>query len=151
MNFEDFELATLAYLKQTTNPLVRISALHAQACAKAKDAAPSIEEYTDFLRDHTEIKVMDPLAMAQDDKTAHDILMAGFKTNLCAIHTSRVPSSREMAAAMLEQLDAMTHALTLALKEARAIGDEIKGRQIYNTLERTAKMKEKVAAFTKAH
>lgn len=150
MNFEDIEKTSIAYLTQSANPLVRISVLHAHISSKYKDKSPSAQEYTDFLTNHSEIKVMDPLSTIQNENTAEALSEAGFTTTPCAILDSRVPSSQNLAAAMLDQLDSMTNALSRALQEARSDDDTEKAHGIYETLVRTSKMKEKIVAFTKA-
>jgi hypothetical protein len=148
MNFEEIEIATLAYLKQTDNPLVRISTLHTNVNSKSKNHSLSLKEFTDFIAKHSEIKVMDPLAMTQDDKTAAGFEAAGFTTKPCAILASRLPSALDLSTAMLEQLESMTNALSRALEEARSTGETEKAHQIYETLERTSKLKEKIIEFT---
>lgn len=150
MNFEEIEQASINYLKQTSNPLVRITVLHAHVSKKSKEQSLTIQEYMDFLSNHFEIKVMDPLAMIQNKDTVEAFQSAGFTTSPCAILASRVPNSQHLAAAMLDQLQSMTNALSGALQEAHSNGDTAKARQIYETLERTSKIKEKIIAFTKA-
>lgn len=150
MNFEEIEIAAFAYLKQTDNPLVRISILHTNVSSKSKDHSLSLQEFTDFLTEHSEIKVMDPLAMTQDAKTTQGFESAGFTTSPCAILASRVPSAQDLSAAMLDQLESMTNALSRALEESRSTGDTAKAHQIYETLERSSKLKEKIIEFTRA-
>ena len=151
MNFEEIETAALAYLKQTENPLVRISVLHSNVSSKSKDHSLSLQEFTDFLSKHYEIKVMNPLAMTQDEKMAEGFEAAGFTTSPCAILASRVPSAQDLSAAMLDQLESMTSALSRALEESRSTGDTAKAHQIYQTLERTSKLKEKIVEFTRSN
>jgi hypothetical protein len=148
MNIEEVEHVSIAYLKQVSNPLVRIHALHAHVVSKSEKEILSLHEFSDFLSNHSEIKVMDPLAMVQDDKTAENLKTAGFTTGLCAILSDRVPIPLDLATAMLEQLESMTTALSNALKEARATGDSPRAHQIYETLERTSKLKAKIVEFT---
>ncbi len=150
MNFEEIERASITYLKQSTNPLVKISVLHAHVPSKAKGQAPTTQKYSAFLSSHSEIKVMDPLAAIQNEDTADSFEAAGFATTPCAILATRVPNSQDLAAAMLEQLESMTNALSRALEEARTTGDTEKAHDIYETLSRTSKMKEKVIEFTKS-
>lgn len=150
MNFEDIELATLAYLKQSGNPLVRISVLYAHVTARPTEQTLSKQEYTDFLNNHSEIKVIDPLSITEDDAIASGFQSAGFTTTPCAIFASRVPNPQDLAGAMFEQLQSMTDALSRALEEAQSTGDTAQADQIYITLERIGKMKEKIVAFTKA-
>ena len=149
MTIEEVEQASIAYLNQTSNPLVRVGVLHTHVTSRSKDDSLTIHEFTEFLNQHSDIRILDPLSTAQDEETAKQFETAGFTTVPCAILTSRVPSPKNLAATMLEQLESMTDALSRALEEARETGDSTRGDQIYKTLERISAMKQKVIGFTK--
>ena len=150
MILEDIEQHTLSYLTQVTNPLVRIATLYENVKSKFDTDIISLKDFTDFLKEHDQFKVLNPLAMTENEAMAKSLEAAGLSTSLCAILHSRIPSSQDLAAAMIEQLTSMTHALTAALSDARATGDTVKGHQIYETLERVQALEKKIIQLTKS-
>ncbi len=150
MNLEQIEQDTLAYLSQSSNPLVRISTVHQHVTSKSDTISISLEEYSDFLESHDLMKVTDPFALAEDDETFRALGEAGLPTNPCVILESRVPSMHDLGTTIVEQLVSMTDALAKALKEARGTGDSVRGHEIYETLERVESLKKRVIDHIKS-
>ena len=150
MNLEDIEQNALTYLGQVTNPLVQVSVLYDHVKSKADEEIFSLHDFTEFLKQHELIKFMDPLSLTTSQVMAESLEASGLTSSPCSILASRVPSSQDLAASMVEQLASMTAALTAALGEARSIGNTEKAHNVYNTLERIKALEEKLISFTKS-
>lgn len=151
MNLEDIEQLALKYLGQTSNPLVQLSVLYEHVKSKSSEDIFSFQDFSDFLKEHDLIKIMDPLALTTSEQMAHSLQGSGLTSSPCAILGTRVPNAQDLAASMVEQLASMTAALSAALSEARAIGDTQKAHQVYETLERIKALEGKLIEHTAGH
>ena len=151
MNLEDIEQIALNYLEQTTNPLVQISVLYDHIKSKSEDDIVSLQDFTDFLKEHDLIKIMDPLVLTSNKTLAQSLKVSGLTSSPCAILSTRIPSAQDLAAAMVDQLSSMTQALSTALAEARSIGNTEKAHEIYETLERIKALEGQLIEHTRAH
>ena len=149
MQLEQIEQDTLNYLDQSTNPLVRVHVVYEQVTSRTDAVSISMEEYLDFLRHHDLMDVTDPLALADDDDMLQSLAGAGLPMEPCVILKSRVPSSQDLGASMVEQLTTMTDALAKALQEARGTGDPVRGHELFETLGRIESLKKRIIEHIK--
>lgn len=148
MNLEDIEQNALNYLGQTSNPLVQLTVLYEHVKSKSDTDIFSLQDFIDFLKEHDHIKIMNPLALTAGEVMVQSLEASDLLSSPCAILKTRIPSSQDLVASMVEQLHSMTAALTAALGEARSIGDTEKAHQIYETLERVKALEEKIIKMT---
>ena len=149
MILEDIEQHALTYLGQVTNPLVQVSVLYEYVRSKTSEDIFPIQDFTDFIKQHEHIKLMDPLSHTTSQMMGESLKASGFTTSPCAILGTRVPSSKDLVASMMDQMNSMTTALTSALGEARSIGDTEKAHQVYETIERIKTLEAKLIEFSK--
>lgn len=145
MNLEEIEQKTLAYLKQVSNPLVRIDVLFEHLQRELELGSFSKAELVDFLEDHDLFRVLDPVV--SDDESGRLMRDAGFLTEPSVILDTRMPSRAELAVTMLDQLDRLGEALVSALHEARDQGNAETEQQARTALERASKLRERVVKF----
>ena len=145
MNLEDVEQKTLAYLKQVSNPLVRIDVLFDHLQRDLELAGFSRADLVEFLEKHERFRVLDPVV--PDDEAGRLMHEAGFLTEPSVILDTRMPSRDNLAAAMLEQLDRLGEALVGALHEARADENPEREAQVKLALEKAGRLRERVVKF----
>lgn len=145
MNLEDVEQKTLAYLKQVSNPLVRIDVLFDHLKRELDLGSFSKEDLTDFLEEHDLFRVLDPVVA--DDEAGRLMGEAGFLTEPSVILDTRMPARTELAATMLDQLDRLGEALIRALQEAREQENAEAETQVKMALERAARLRQQVVKF----
>ena len=87
--------------------------------------------------------------MADDDDMLQSLSGAGLPMEPCVILKSRVPSSQDLGASMVEQLTTMTDALAKALQEARGTGDSVRGHELFETLGRIESLKKRIIEHIK--
>lgn len=145
MNLEDIEQKTLAYLKQVSNPLVRIDVLYDHLARDLDLSGFSKRDLVDFLEDHELFRVLDPVVA--DDEAGRLMHEAGFLTEPSVILDTRMPTRTELSVTMLEQLDRLGDALASALREARAQKNAEVESQVEAALERAKTLRERVMKF----
>lgn len=140
-NMEAIEQRTLAYLKQVSNPLVSLDALQAHL-AEADACKISERDLLDFLGKHELFRVLEPLSLGDHADLA--------PARPSVILETRVPTEVQLATHMLSQLDVLREALEKALREAQRNADQARIDRVAGMLERTALVREKVAATLRA-
>lgn len=120
-HLEAIEQKALSYLGQVSNPLVRIDVLHAHLTDADADEQIPCRDLEDFLKHHELFRVIEALPQetdgATEDLTGHDASAS------YVILSSRVPTQKQTAAMMLEQLNSMHESLSVAQAEARNNAD----------------------------
>lgn len=109
---EDIEERILNYLGQVSNPLVRMDVLHRHLGGAEADRQIPLAKLEAFLTQHELIKVIKPLPEAEDNATSS-----------YAILTTRVPTAQQTSAMMLEQLNILHEALSIAQAQAQNSAD----------------------------
>lgn len=152
MNLEDIEQRTLTYLKQVSNPLVRLDVLYAHLFDELTPHGKSLTmgELQDFLAKHELFRLMEPLGLDGDPGMAAALSAVGLVSGPCVILDTRLPTRDQLAAMMLEQLNQMAEALATALHQAREENDEARAKAILRTLDRTGAIRKKVLALGQA-
>jgi hypothetical protein len=142
MNLEALEQQCLAYLKQVSNPLVRIDVLYDHLARELDLAGFSREELVRFLEKHDLVKVMQP---AMTDKSMAPALKdAGLLSEPTVILETRIPTPEQMSAMLLEQIDDLGNALANALRNARAAEDAHTESLVKASLERASQLRQRI-------
>lgn len=144
MNLEELEQRTLHYLKQVSNPLVRVDTLHHYLAQFPAMRDLNLRDLTAFLRYHELFKVLEPPGLETDSELSKNLAEHGFLASPCVMLETRIPTQLQLTAMMIEQVDALLAALTAALREARERGDESHGKEIYATLQRAQALREEL-------
>lgn len=141
MNLEYVEQKCLSILAQVTNPLVPVYVLMNHL--RADPECPPIEEteLLAFLRNHEDIRVIEPSGESQEDGNESAREALGLPTGPRVILNARVPTQGESLAQIDDQLDTLTQALTVALQEARLHGNTGMEMHITDALQRAERMR----------
>lgn len=146
-NLETIEQRCLSYLEQVNNPLARLDALH-EFLTKGESAIRLTQgELKDFLVKHERFRIIEPLELPQEDDTVS--VEPGLAACPYVILETRLPSEREMATMMLDQLNDMHQALGVAHDEAQNKHDTARMNSLQRTLERLQQLKNKLAETIK--
>lgn len=143
VSLETIEERTLAYLAQVGNPLVRLSTLR-EYLLRDEEATVSLSDdvLLDFIEKHDALRLIWPIRN-EDLEGAGDPQL----DEPCVILKTRKPTREQLAVMMVEQLDAMGESLAAALREARGSQDRPREQEIQSALQRTARLKQRVAQF----
>jgi hypothetical protein len=146
MNLEVIEEKVLIYLKQTSNPLVKVDLLHQHLLEEIEQDQISLKDLVNFLENHELFRLIQPLPI--DDPNMNSIFeSSGFINTPCVILDTRVPTPTQTATLMLEQLDQLLTALNKALQEATQSGEPARMNQILDAQNRIQSLKAKIAQF----
>lgn len=117
MNLEAIEQRVLAYLEQSSNPLVRIEVLHAHLADHQLADHLSLSQLKDFLSRHESVRVLEPPSQPFEQNAE------GEPAGSYAIAKDRVPTQSQLVQMMRDQLDILLDALRVAREDALARGD----------------------------
>lgn len=147
MDLEEIETLTLNYLSQTSSPLVGVNVLfaHLKDRGLPDDFQPS--DLLDFLSNHADVKILRPNAMIEAGPEPSG---ANATSGVFALLVSRRPTETQLAAMMLEQLDALEDALKIAREHSAEAGDEARREQIEDALKRTLSLRDRLAPYSDA-
>ncbi len=130
-HLEDIEERILDYLGQVSNPLVRMDTLHGHlGSAETQIPLPELEV---FLTQHELIKLIKPLSEAEDKASSS-----------YAILNTRVPTAQQTSAMMLEQLNLLHEALSIAQVQAQDKADFSRLGEIDEALRRLDALRRKL-------
>ncbi len=150
MNLEAVEEQALKYLAQVGNPLVRIEVLYAHLRDHGLGAGLSLTGLRDFLSKHELVRVMEPAVPVEELEALRAGETAGVPSGAYVILATRVPSDRQLAMMMLEQLEAMEEALGVAKSEALNQADMAQANRIDAALHRIQSLRGKLARHGEA-
>lgn len=147
MSLEEIEQKTLQYLKQVSNPLVRIDVLldHLREDGTLLDLDET--RLIEFLDDHELFRIIDPLAPLGDVKQTEALTEAGFASDRCVILDTRVPSQDHLLAMMTDQVGKMVDSLKAAFEEAKSSGDVGRMQTLQEILQRSSELQKKLATL----
>lgn len=145
MNLEAIEQQALNYLAQVSNPLVRIEVLYAHLRDHGLAEGLDMAGLKDFLAKHDLIRVMEPALPVEDLEGIGAAEAPGVPSGAYAILATRVPSDQQLAAMMVEQLDAMREALQAAKTEALDRADVARMSALDAALNRVHALRAKLA------
>ncbi len=146
-HLEAIEEKALRYLGQVSNPLVRIDVLHAHLADAEAGEQIVRGELEDFLKHHELIRVIE--ALPQEAGGATEELARQDASASYVILGDRVPTHEQTAAMMLEQLNSMHKAISVAQAEARNNADFALLSRISDALQRIEALREKLIAAAK--
>ncbi len=144
MNLDMMEEKLLNYLRQVSNPLVRIDVLYDHLVQDKQFKELSREDLLDFLNPHDQVNV---IQSPGDLQTSLELEEAGFATGPCVILRTRIPTGDQLAAMMVDQLRTVHEALGRALVEARERGDVETESEIRKALERSSGIHKRLTEF----
>lgn len=145
MNLEAIEQHALSYLKQVTNPLVRIEVLHAHLRDHGLAEGLTVRELKDFLSKHELFRVIEPAVPVAELEALGLGEEIPIPSGAYVILDTRVPSDQQLAAMMLDQLVAMQEALRVAKAEALDRADMKRMSAIDAVLQRIRELQQKLA------
>lgn len=147
MSLEEIEQKTLQYLKQVSNPLVRIEVLldHLREDGALRDLDES--RLIEFLDDHELFRIIEPLAPLGDVLQTEALSDADFANDRCVILDTRVPSQDHLLAMMTEQVSKMVDSLKAAFEEAKSSGDVGRMQTLQEILQRSSELQKKLATL----
>lgn len=147
MNLEAIEQRTLNFLKQSANPLVSFDKL-AEYLRRSEDLGPFTDaELKDFLRNHELFEVVEPVQLGGQDVPEALLAETGYQFSPHVILTTRVPTERQMAEHMLQQLRSLAEALNAAMVAAKEQGKSEKAQMLIKLQARAQELQERVARF----
>jgi len=118
---DSLEEKALNFLRQVSNPLVRIDVLHAHLTEGKQAATIALDDLKSFLAGHAQVRVIESLPEeAIGERTV--LSGAGSALSHYVVLVDRVPADHQLDAMMLQQLDSMREALAVA--EAQANDDD---------------------------
>ena len=146
MNLEAIEQRTLNFLKQSATPLVPFDKL-ADYLRRSEELGPFTDaELMDFLRNHELFEVVEPVQLgAQVPETL--LAETGYQLSPHVILTTRVPTERQMAQHMMQQLGSLAEALNAAMIAAKEQGQSEKAQTLIKLQARAQELQERVARF----
>ncbi len=147
MNLEAIEQKCLAYLMQVSRPVIPVSQLLRYLHRDAEFVEVSERELVDFLRKHELFTVLDPIGLASDPYGAKALEEAGISMGTSVMLETRVPTKRQLAEMMNEQLDTILSSLETAATEAQEAGNEQRYELVAALHERTQQLKERLRSF----
>ena len=123
MQLESIEEKALNYLGQVSNPLVRIDVLLAHLTDTDSREIIPLTDLEEFLAHHELIRVIKPLP--QESEAASEKLASGDDAgpHSYVILDTRVPTEQQTSAMMLDQLNNLHEALSIAQAQARDNAD----------------------------
>lgn len=144
MKLERVEELCLNYLEQNSVALVPVTLL-LDHCRRDPDCAQLTQgELLEFLRHHELIHVVERTTNKSDEEMEM-LSETGFDLGPRAILHSRMPTQEEIAAALQENLERMSTALSAALHEAeKAEEDPATLRQIKEAIEKASALRGKI-------
>lgn len=147
MNLEDIEQKTLHFLKQVSNPLVRLDVLLDHL--RENSTLPDLDEtrLIEFLADHELFRIIEPLAQLGDSQQTEALSKTGFASDRCVILDSRVPSQDHLLAMMTDQVGRMIDSLKAAFEEAKSAGDVGRMQTLQEILGRSSELQKKLATL----
>ncbi len=146
MQLESIEEKALNYLGQVSNPLVRIDVLHAHLMDAGSIERILLSDLEEFLAHHESIRVIKTLLQEADGATEELVSGEGAGPRSYVILNTRVPTGQQTAVMMLEQLDSMREALSIAQTQARDNADFNRLSKIDDALGRIEGLKQKLPA-----
>ncbi len=147
MNLEAVEQEVLGYLKQVTNPLVRVDLLLERLHRKEEFSLLTEDDLLDFLRHHELFRVIDWAIPENGEETARRLSEAGFIQGPSVILDTRVPTPEQTAEMMAQQLASLDEALKTAIAQARDQGDEESIPKLRTALERSSSIRERLSSL----
>ncbi len=147
MNLEAVEQKCLAYLMQVSRPVVSLDRLLRHLHRDTETADVSERDLLDFLRNHELFTVLDPIGLAADPAGAKTMEEAGVSVGPSVILETRVPTKRQLAEQMNEQLDLLVASLETATEEAQQMGDEARCEQLALLRARINSLKKRLGQF----
>ena len=144
MQLETIEEKALNYLGQVSNPLVRIDVLHAHVTDPDESEHILLSDLEEFLTHHELIRVIKPLPQEADGATEELASMDGPGPPSYVILNTRVPTEQQTAAMMLERLNSIHEALSIAQAQARDQADFNRLGKIDDALQRIDGLKQKL-------
>lgn len=149
MNLEVIEEKVLNYLKQTSNPLVKVDLLHQHLLEEVEQDQISLNDLVVFLEKHELFRIIQPLPI--DDPTMNSLFdSSGFINTPCVILDTRIPTPTQTATLMLEQLDHLIDALKKAMVDATKSGESARMNQILDAQNRIQELKTKIIQLDKS-
>lgn len=147
MNLEDIEQKTLHFLKQVSNPLVRLDVLLDHL--RENSILPDLDEtrLIEFLADHELFRIIEPLAPLGESQQTKALSETGLATDRCVILDSRVPSQDHLLAMMTDQVGRMVDSLKAAFEEAKSAGDVGRMQTLQETLGRSSELQKKLTTL----
>jgi hypothetical protein len=146
MILERLEELCINYLQQAENPVVPVGALLEFCRRDAGCADTTLEELQSFLRPHADIQFIEGPTSAES-VTMDDFSQAGLEMGARAVLNTRIPSKKEMAAMMVQQLNDMRELLNTSLTAAQKEGDAAKAMQIEAALAQSEVMQKKILSL----
>jgi poly-D-alanine transfer protein DltD len=147
MNLEAIEQRTLNFLKQSVSPLVPFDKL-AEYLRRSEDLGPFTDaELMDFLRNHELFEVVEPLQLEAQGIPEASLEETGFQLSPYVILTTRVPTERQMAEHMMQQLRSLAQVLNAAMIAAKEQGQSEKAQILIKLQARAQELQERVARF----
>lgn len=147
MRLERIQEICLEFLRNTSNPLTPVQLLFEQ-CMNDPGAREALTQNAllEFLRNHQDVMVVE----AHEDTPwvgASDFNGVGLDMGPRAILKARIPSRKELANILHEQVEEMRDHLRDALKAAQRAGDEKAVRELEAALERADDIGERMSDF----
>ena len=150
MHLETIEEKALNYLGQVSNPLVRIDILHAHLADSDSSEQILLSDLEEFLTHHELIRVIKPLPQEADGETEELASVDGAGPRSYVILNTRVPTQQQTAAMILERLNSMHEALSIAQAQARDHADFDRLGKIDEALGRIDGLKQKLTTSVNA-
>ncbi len=143
-NLEDIEQKALSYLRQVSNPLVRLGVLYAHLEEELSTAGITVSDFRTFLENHELFRVIEPLELPDGGETTGDA--AEDLSQPYVILDTRVPTEQQMSLMMLDQLNSLQEALTNAFTEAQGVADVPRMNTIQEALNRIEPLRKRLTA-----
>lgn len=144
MQLESVEEKALNYLGQVSNPLVRIDVLYAHLMDADSSEGILLSDLEVFLTHHELFRVIKPLPQeaggGMDELASSD----GGASISYVILDTRVPTEQQNSAMMLDQLNSMHEALSVAHAEAQDTADYQRLSAMDDALARIDALRQKV-------
>jgi len=147
-NLENIEQKTLSFLKQVSDPLVPIDKL--VEFLRGQQGCEGVDEklLLDFLRGHELFDVVEPAINEMLDNLSEAALLDNPHPVARVILTTRVPTQRQMAGMMTEQVQVVIDSLNKALISARDEGDQATAHKLIEIMSRARELQSRIAAHT---
>ncbi len=147
MNLEDIEQKVFRYLKQVSNPLVRVDVLLAHLQEDGENTDLGADRLLEFCKHHELFRVLNPTSLAPTGEGRQALEAMGLGEVPCVILDTRVPTEAQINELMANQLLRMKEALELAFREARDGGDVPRMNQIKSALVRADHLMQRLHIF----
>ncbi len=150
MQLETIEEKALNYLGQISNPLVRIDVLHVHLTDPGAGEQILLSDLEVFFTHHELIRVIKPLAQEAGVATEEVASGDGAGPRSYVILDTRVPTEQQTTAMMLDQLNSLHEALSIAQAHAKTqaldTADFSRLGEIDDALGRVQGLREKLTA-----